>query len=137
MGKKKGVLTLKFPPAEDEEKSPDEEIKETVDKLDRQLSSKSNRNTGGKSEMSNMAKAKAKHKEKQSKKEAKKESKSNGAGENTITLAQICSETKCDGAALRKALRDSKIAKPGDSWRWPVGHKDVKAVKDLAKKLAG
>ncbi len=65
---------------------------------------------------------------------AKTKAKSNG-DENTVDLSSIATECKVDPTELRKALRGSKIKKPAGSWRWPKGHADIKAVKDLAKSL--
>lgn len=55
------------------------------------------------------------------------------APEGMITLAQICEEMGVEGRIARRKLRTSEIKKPGSTWAWDKGHKDVKAVRELLK----
>lgn len=121
----------------------DDAVKETVDTLDKELNAKTQSSKG---ESNTMLKAKEKNKEKGKEKVAKKASpaklsKPNPSVKpvddgNMVTLSSIADEHKVNPAELRKALRSSKIKKPGDSWRWPKGHTDLKEVKKLAEGLA-
>lgn len=120
-----------------------EEVKETVDTLDKELSVKSSLTQPKKNAMTpNMKKAKEKLKNKQAAKSAKSEKKpakkpivQKSVNENLTHLSTIAKECKVDPAELRKALRGSKIKKPGGSWAWPKNHADIKEVKKLAAGL--
>jgi hypothetical protein len=125
MTKKKGVVKVDFTDVPGEESDP---VKETVDKLNKELSTKRRRNQATE-ENDDMKKKSKKEKTSTTKK-------SNGAADpNAVTLAEICEAKGVAGVAMRKALRGSKIKKPGDSWRWPKGHPDIAKVEKLAKEL--
>lgn len=117
----------------------DDEVKKTVENLDKELSAKQKSNQPEESQAMGpkMKAAKEKTKAKLAAKavakpkvKVKKE-----VDENTVELSAIAKECKVDPIELRKALRGSKIKKPGGSWRWPQGHADIKEVKKLAESL--
>lgn len=113
----------------------DDAVKETVDTLDKELNAKTKSSKG---ESSTMSKTKEKVVKRTIPAKPSKP-KTNGkpaADENMVTLSSIADEHKVEPAELRKALRGSKIKKPGDSWRWPKSHADLKEVKKLAEGLA-
>jgi hypothetical protein len=68
---------------------------------------------------------------KESREEAPKGSKK-GSGDLT-TLHDICEELGVEGRIARRKLRNSDISKPGASWEWKAGHKDIAKVKELLK----
>lgn len=49
----------------------------------------------------------------------------------TVTLHDICEELGMEGRIARRKLRNSDITKPGSSWEWKAGHKDIAKVKEL------
>lgn len=101
------------------------DIEAVVKKLDTETSSPKPKQLTEDQVMAKDKSKKSKNVEKSSKKEVV-------AG---VTLAEIAKAQKVEGSELRKALRASKINKPGGSWTWPKGHGDIAKVEKLAKSL--
>lgn len=56
------------------------------------------------------------------------------AGSDLVSLKSICEELGVEDRIARRKLRGSDITKPGSSWEWKAGHKDIAKVKELLKK---
>lgn len=50
-----------------------------------------------------------------------------------VSVAEVAKANKVPAVKLRRRLRDAGVRKPGDGWAWPVGHKDLKQARDLAR----
>lgn len=50
-----------------------------------------------------------------------------------VTLSNICIELGVEGRIARRKLRNSDIKKPGTTWEWEKGHKDIDTIKALLK----
>lgn len=51
----------------------------------------------------------------------------------TVSISDLTKGDRTRGVILRRRLRSEGIRKPGSRWVWPVSHKDLKKVKQLAK----
>ena len=62
------------------------------------------------------------------------EPKSTKPDSDLVSLKAICEELGVEDRIARRKLRGSDITKPGSSWEWKAGHKDIAKVKELLKK---
>lgn len=53
--------------------------------------------------------------------------------QKTVSISDLTKGKRLTGVVLRRRLRNEGIRKPGKHWVWPVSHRDLKKVKQLAK----
>lgn len=61
------------------------------------------------------------------------EKKSRQPQEGMVSLSDICTELGVEGRIARRKLRTAKFEKPGATWAWAEGSKEIEEVKDLLK----
>lgn len=66
--------------------------------------------------------------------ENKEKSSKKVANDGIVKLADLAEELGIEPAALRRKLRENKVAKPGTRWEWPEDHPDLEKIKELVTK---
>lgn len=63
----------------------------------------------------------------------KKTAKKKQPQEGMVTLPDLCKELGVEGRIARRKLRTAKFEKPGSTWAWEEGAKEIDEVKELLK----